>query len=133
MPVQLMNSTLIPLCTLASAWASQLVTHSSQPQGEEVRGKRAKFLAYLACLEHSAPYVARGLLQILQPKDSQFLDADGRKLFTDRLLKGKSDPGRGVNLAHDRKHVIERSRPEAAISPILVESRPAVGSWSESR
>ena len=77
---------------LASAWASQLVTHSSQPQGEEVRGKRAKFLAYLACLEHSAPYVARGLLQILQPKDSQFLDADGRKLFTDRLLKGKPIP-----------------------------------------
>jgi hypothetical protein len=69
-----------------------LVTHSSQPQGEEVRGKRAKFLAYLACLEDSAPDVARGLLQILQPKDSQFLDADGRKLFTDRLLKGKSDP-----------------------------------------
>ena len=77
---------------LASAWASQLVTHSSQPQGEEVRGTRSKFLAYLACLEDSAPYVARGLLQILQPKDSQFLDADGRKLFTDRLLKGKSDP-----------------------------------------
>jgi hypothetical protein len=96
MPAQLMNSTLIPLCTIsASAWASQLVTHSSQPQGEEVRGKRSKFLAYLACLEDSAPYVVRGLLQILQPKDSQFLDADGRKLFTDRLLKGKSDPGRG--------------------------------------
>jgi len=47
-------------------------------------------------LEDSAPYVVRGLLQILQPKDSQFLDADGRKLFTDRLLKGKSDPGRGT-------------------------------------
>ena len=43
-------------------------------------------------MEDSAPYVARGLLQILQPKDSQFLDADGRKLSTDRLLKGKSDP-----------------------------------------
>jgi hypothetical protein len=40
----------------------------------------------------------------------------------------------GVNLAHDGKLVIERSRPEAAISPILVEGRPAfVGSWSESR
>src|SRR5215472_3347132 len=77
MPVQLMNSTLIPLCTIsASAWASQLVTHSSQPQGEEVRGKRAKFL----CLEDSAPYVARGLLQILQPKDSQFLPAASRTL-----------------------------------------------------
>jgi hypothetical protein len=36
------------------------------------------------------------LLQILQPKDSQFLDADGRKLFTDRLLKGKSDEPRCV-------------------------------------
>src|SRR5262245_56424099 len=36
----------------------------------------------------------------------------------------------GVNLAHDRKHVIERSWPEAAISPalaaILIESRPAL-------
>ena len=70
MPVQLMSSTLMPLCTiLASAWASQLVTHSSQPQGEEVRGKRAMFIAYLACLEDSASYVARGLLQILQPEE----------------------------------------------------------------
>jgi len=44
------------------------------------------FLGDLACLEDSAPYVARGLLQILQPKDSKFLDAGGLKLFTDRLL-----------------------------------------------
>jgi hypothetical protein len=66
--------------------------HSSQPQGEEVWGKRAMFLGDLACLEDSAPYVARGLLQILQPKDSKFLDAGRLKLFTDRLLKGKSDP-----------------------------------------
>jgi len=65
--------------------------HSSQPQGEEVWGKRAMFLADLACLDDSAPYVARGLLRILPPKDSQFLDAGGLKLFTDRLLKGKSD------------------------------------------
>jgi hypothetical protein len=50
------------------------------------------FLGDLACLEDSAPYVARGLLQILQPKDSKFLDAGELKLFTDRLLKGKSDP-----------------------------------------
>jgi uncharacterized protein YjbI with pentapeptide repeats len=67
--------------------------HSSQPQGEEVLGKRAMFLTDLACLE-DAPYVARGLLQILEGirDPEQFLDAGGRKLFTDRLLKGKSDP-----------------------------------------
>jgi len=135
MPVQLMNSTLIPLCTHLGERLGVPIGDAFLPAaGRRSSGKRAKFLAYLACWDDSAPYVARGLLQILQPKDSQFLDADGRKLFTDRLLKGKSDPGRGVNLAHDRKHVIERSRPEAAISPILVESRPAfVGSWSESR
>ena len=83
-------------------------TRSSQPQGKEFWGKRAWFLADLACLEDSAPYVARGLGEILQKDplqteqkdplqtDSQFLDffldAGGRKLFTDRLLKGKSDP-----------------------------------------
>jgi Pentapeptide repeats (8 copies) len=68
-------------------------THSSQPQGEEVRRKRAMFLADLACWEHSALYVARGLLRNLEQKGNpEFLDADGLRLFTDRLLKGKSDP-----------------------------------------
>jgi hypothetical protein len=66
-------------------------THSSQPQGEEVRRKRAMFLADLACLEHSAPYVARGLLLNMVLNVPEFLDAGGVKLFTDRLLKGKSD------------------------------------------
>jgi uncharacterized protein YjbI with pentapeptide repeats len=78
--------------------------HSSQPQGEEVRRKRAMFLADLACVEHPAPYlarglpapyVARGLLRNLGPADEpnpSLLDAGGLKLFTDRLLKGKSDP-----------------------------------------
>jgi hypothetical protein len=66
-------------------------THSSQPQGEEVRRKRAMFLADLACLERSAPYVARGLLENFE-QNPAFLDADGQRLFTDRLLKGKSDP-----------------------------------------
>ena len=57
------------------------------------------FLADLACLEDSAPYVARGLLRNLKPKRAildkappELLDAGGLKLFTDRLLKGKSDP-----------------------------------------
>jgi hypothetical protein len=58
------------------------------------------FLADLACLGDSAPYVARGLLLILkQMRDPEVLNARGRKLdtggrkpFTDRLLKGKSDP-----------------------------------------
>ena len=52
------------------------------------------FLADLACLGDSAPYVARGLLRNLKPKGDpeKFLDAGGLKLFTDRLLKGKSDP-----------------------------------------
>jgi hypothetical protein len=70
--------------------------HSSQPQGEEARRKRAMFLADLACLKDSAPYVARGLLRILEPKGDkavpELLDAGGLKLFTDQLLKGKSDP-----------------------------------------
>jgi uncharacterized protein YjbI with pentapeptide repeats len=68
-------------------------THSSRPQGEEFRKKRAMFLADLACLERSAPYVARGLLRNLEQEGNpKFLDADGLRLFTDRLLKGKSDP-----------------------------------------
>src|SRR5262249_15176901 len=67
--------------------------HSSQPQGEEVRRKRAMFLANLACLRPSAPYVALGLLRNLKQKgDPKLLDADGRELFAARLLKGKSDP-----------------------------------------
>jgi len=75
--------------------------HSSQPQGEEVRRTRAVFLADLACLRDSAPYVARGLLLNLESSDPEFLagrkgsvtrDASVLKLFTDRLLKGKSDP-----------------------------------------
>jgi hypothetical protein len=68
--------------------------HSSQPQDEEFWGKRARFLADLACLGGSTPYIARGLLQILKRTRNPefFLDAGGRKLFTDRLLKGKSDP-----------------------------------------
>ena len=64
---------------------------SSSQQGEEVRRKRAMFLADLACLEHSAPYVARGLLLSMRLIGPEFLDAGGVKLFTDRLLKGKSD------------------------------------------
>src|SRR5262245_58200562 len=36
----------------------------------------------------------------------------------------------GINLAHDKKHVIERSWPEAGVSPalavILIESSPAL-------
>jgi len=68
--------------------------HSSQPQGEEVRTERAKFLADLACMGDSAPYVARGLFHNLMLKkgDPELLDAGGLKLFTDQLLKGKSDP-----------------------------------------
>jgi uncharacterized protein YjbI with pentapeptide repeats len=67
--------------------------HSSQPQGEEVRRTRAVFLADLACLGDSAPYVARGLLRNLHLKGHpELLDAGGLKLFTDRLSKGKSDP-----------------------------------------
>ena len=68
--------------------------HSSQPQGEEFWGKRAMFLADLACLHDSAPYVARGLLRNLVRITNAFLylDAGGRELFNDRLLKGKSDP-----------------------------------------
>ena len=93
MPVQLMNSTLIPLCTHLGERLGVPIGDAFLPAAG--RRSSGKLLAYLACLEHSAPYVARGLLQILQPKDSQFLDANGRKLFTDRLLKGKSDPGRG--------------------------------------
>jgi hypothetical protein len=70
---------------------------ASQLQGEEVRRERAMFLADLACLGVSAPYVARGLLRNLKlgekPRgDPELLDAGGLKLFTDRLLKGKSDP-----------------------------------------
>jgi hypothetical protein len=66
---------------------------SSKLQGEEVPRKRAMFLADLACLGDSAPYVARELLRNLQRKgDPEVLDAGGLKLFTDRLLKGKSDP-----------------------------------------
>jgi uncharacterized protein YjbI with pentapeptide repeats len=65
---------------------------SSQLQGEEFRRKRAMFLADLACLGDSAPYVASGLLRNLESSDPEFLDAEGLKLFTDRLLKGKSDP-----------------------------------------
>ena len=69
---------------------------SSQLQGEEVSRKRATLLADLACLgeeEHSAPYVARGLIRNLESaRDLGFLDAGGLKLFTDQLLKGKSDP-----------------------------------------
>ena len=93
MPVQLMNSTLIPLCTHLGERLGVPIGDAFLPAaGRRSSGKCAKFLAYLACWDDSAPYVARGLLQILQPKDSQFLDADGRKLFTDRLSKGKSDP-----------------------------------------
>ena len=76
--------------------------HSSQPQGEEFWGKRAMFLADLACSGRgrladlwwgdSTPYVARGVLQNLQSREfKEFLDAGARKLFTDRLLEGKSD------------------------------------------
>jgi len=74
---------------------------SSSQQGEEVRRKRAMFLADLACLGDSAPYVARGLLRNLDVarllrdsgrKNPELLDAGGLKLFADRLLKGKSDP-----------------------------------------
>jgi len=71
---------------------------SSSQQGEEVRRKRAMFLADLACLGDSAPYVARGLLRNLKPKgekpggDPELLNTGGLKLFTDRLLKGKLDP-----------------------------------------
>jgi len=58
------------------------------------------FLADLACVErpapyveHPAPYAARGLLRNLKEKVApEFLDVAGLKLFTDRLLKGKSDP-----------------------------------------
>ena len=69
-------------------------THSSQPQGEEFRRERAMFLADLACLGDSAPYIARGLLLNLRLSKgrTELLDASGLKLFTDRLLKGKSDP-----------------------------------------
>jgi uncharacterized protein YjbI with pentapeptide repeats len=73
--------------------------HSSQPQGEAVRGMRAMFLADLACLGDSAPYVAGALIRNLnlirnfkQKGDPELLDASGLKLFTDRLSKGKSDP-----------------------------------------
>jgi hypothetical protein len=84
------------LATFPGEWINVLDqrywdTHSSQPQGEEVRRKRAMFLADLACLERSAPYVARGLLENFE-QNPAFLDADGQRLFTDRLLKGKSDP-----------------------------------------
>jgi len=70
------------------------MAHSSQPKGEEVWIKRATLLADLACLEDSAPYVARRVLRNFKPRftEAEFLDASGRKLFTDRLLKGKSDP-----------------------------------------
>jgi hypothetical protein len=63
---------------------------SSQPRAEEVRRERATFLADLACLGDSLPHVARGLVRNLE--SWEFLDASGLKLFTDRLLKGKSDP-----------------------------------------
>ena len=60
------------------------------------------FLADLACSGRgrladlwwgdSTPYVARGVLQNLQSREfKEFLDAGARKLFTDRLLEGKSD------------------------------------------
>jgi uncharacterized protein YjbI with pentapeptide repeats len=62
--------------------------HFSQPQGEEVRRKRAMFLADLACQEHLAPYVARGLLRNLELKD----DAGGLKLLITRLIPAKRDP-----------------------------------------
>jgi uncharacterized protein YjbI with pentapeptide repeats len=83
---------------------------ASQLQGEEVRRKRAMLLADLACWGGSAPepddsapepdlpissihYVVLGLIQKLESTDDPaFLDASGLKLFTDRLLKGKSDP-----------------------------------------
>jgi hypothetical protein len=67
---------------------------SSQLQDEEVRRKRAIFLADLACVGSSAPYVAHGLLRNwTKSRDaSEFVDADGIKLLSDRLLKGKSDP-----------------------------------------
>jgi len=54
------------------------------------------FLADLACSEDSGPYVARKLLLNLNPpgtrKGSELLDAGALKLFTDQLLKRKSDP-----------------------------------------
>jgi hypothetical protein len=57
------------------------------------------FLADLACLKDSTPYVARGLIRnwfiesLARPGGNEpKLDAPGLKLFTDRLLKGKSDP-----------------------------------------
>jgi hypothetical protein len=66
--------------------------HSSKPQGEDVLRTRAVFLADQACVG-DLPYVARGLLRNLKPKGGpEFLDAGGLKLFTARLLKGKSDP-----------------------------------------
>jgi hypothetical protein len=41
----------------------------------------------------SIHYVVLGLIQKLESTDDPaFLDASGLKLFTDRLLKGKSDP-----------------------------------------
>jgi hypothetical protein len=83
---------------------------SSKLPGEEVQRKRATLLANLACLgdatpepDDSAPepevpisrihYVVLGLIRNLESTDDPaFLDASGLKLFTDRLLKGKSDP-----------------------------------------
>jgi uncharacterized protein YjbI with pentapeptide repeats len=79
---------------------------SAQLPGEEVRKKRATLLADLACFGDLgetedqewirpdwAPYVAVGLIRNLESADNRgFLDAGGLKLFTDRLLRGKSDP-----------------------------------------
>src|SRR6516162_3078719 len=127
MPVQLMNSTLIPLCTHLGERLGVPIGDAFLPAaGRRSSGKRAKFLAYLACWDDSAPYVARGLLQILQPKDSQFLDADGRKLFTDRLLKGKSDPGRGT---FQFQIFIQASSPEIWRKTIFGGEEVLAGKW----
>src|SRR5262249_55688928 len=50
-----------PKDALAQAYWDR--AQSSQPRGEEVRRKRVMFLADLACQEHLAPYVTRGVLR----------------------------------------------------------------------
>jgi hypothetical protein len=48
---------------------------------------------FICCDALWAPYVAVGLIRNLESADNRgFLDAGGLKLFTDRLLRGKSDP-----------------------------------------
>ena len=73
-----------PKDALAQAYWDR--AQSSQPQGEEVRKKRVTFLADLACQEHLAPYVTRGLLRNWELKG----DAGGLELLTRRLLSAKT-------------------------------------------